>query len=107
MFASRMDTHYFDIVAGVQQRDTLVTYLFIICLDYVLRTFIDKMKDNGCKLAKEESRRYPAQRIMDADNADYLALLANIHAHPKTLLWKSSHLHSLPCQCRQDEIHVL
>ena len=27
------DTDYFDIVAGVLQRDTLVPYLFIICLD--------------------------------------------------------------------------
>ncbi len=30
------DTEYFDIVAGVQQGDTLAPYLFIICLDYVL-----------------------------------------------------------------------
>ena len=33
------DTEYFDIVAGVLQGDTLAPYLFIICLDYVLRTF--------------------------------------------------------------------
>ena len=32
------DTDYFDIVAGVQQGDTLASYLFIICLDYALRT---------------------------------------------------------------------
>ena len=36
------DTEYFDIVAGVLQGDTLAPYLFIICLDYVLRTSIDK-----------------------------------------------------------------
>ena len=36
------DTDYFDIVAGVLQGDTLALYLFIICLDYVLRTSIDK-----------------------------------------------------------------
>ena len=36
------DTDYFDIEAGVLQRDTLAPYLFIICLDYVLRTSIDK-----------------------------------------------------------------
>ena len=41
------DTDYFDIVAGVLQGDTLSRYLFIICLDYVLRTSIDKMKDKG------------------------------------------------------------
>ena len=55
------DGDYFDIVAGVLQGDTLSPYLFILCLDYVLRTSIDKMKDNGFKLTKERSRRYPAQ----------------------------------------------
>ena len=52
------DTDYFDIVAGVIQGDTLAPYLFIICLDYVLRTSIDKIKENGFKLTKERSRRY-------------------------------------------------
>ena len=60
-------TDYFDIVAGVLQRDALAPYMFIICLDYVLRTSIDLMKENGFKLAKEKSRRYPAQTIMDAE----------------------------------------
>ena len=45
------NTDYFDIVAAL--------YLFIICLDYVFRTSIDKMKDNGFKLTKERSRKYP------------------------------------------------
>ena len=57
--------------------DTLAPYLFIICLDYMLRTSIDKMKENGFKLTKERSRRCPAQTIMDADYADDIALLAN------------------------------
>ena len=64
------DTDYFDIVAGVLQRDTLTPYLFIICLDYVLRTSIDLMKENGFKEAKERSWKYPAQTITDADFAD-------------------------------------
>ena len=54
------DTEYFDIVAVVLQGDTLAPYLFIIRLDYVLRTSIDRMKDNSFKLAKERSRRYSA-----------------------------------------------
>ena len=39
------DTEYVDIVAGVLLGDTLSPYLFIFCLDYVLRTSIDKIDD--------------------------------------------------------------
>ena len=35
------DTDYFNIVASVQQGDTLAPYLFIICLDYMVRMSID------------------------------------------------------------------
>ena len=80
------DTDYFDIVAGVLQGDKLVPYLFIICLDYVLRMSIDKMKDNGFKLAKERSRRYHELTITDADNADDIAFLANTPTQAETLL---------------------
>ena len=45
------DTDFFDIVACVQQGDTLALYLLIICQDYVLRTNIDLMKENGFILA--------------------------------------------------------
>ena len=61
------DTEYFNIVAGVLQGDTLAPYLFIICLDYVLRTSIDKIRENGFKLTKKRSRRYSAKTITDAD----------------------------------------
>ena len=73
------DTDYFDIVAGGQKGNTLAPYLFIICLDYVLRILlsIDKIQENGFKLTRERSRRYPAQTITDADYADDIALLAN------------------------------
>ena len=71
---------------GVLQGDTFSPYLFIICLDYVLRTSIDKMKENGFKLTKERSRRYPTQIIKDADYADDIALLANTPAPAETLL---------------------
>ena len=70
------DTDYLDIVVDVLQGDTLVPYLFIICLDYVLRTSIDKMKNSGFKLTKERSRRYPAQTITNVDYADDITLLA-------------------------------
>ena len=76
----------FDIVAGVLQGDTLAPYLFIICLDYVLRTSIDKIRENGFELTKRRSKRYPAKTITDADYADDLALLANTPNQAETLL---------------------
>ena len=102
------ETDYFDIVASVLQRDTLAPYLFIICLDYVLRTSIGLMKVNDFKLAKERDRRYPAQTITDADYADDMALLANTPTQAETLLsGMSSRWHRPPCQHRQNRIHVL
>ena len=77
------DTDYIDIVAGVLQGHTFAPYLFIISLDYVLRTSIDIMKDNGFKLTKERSRSYSTQTITDADYADNTAILANTPAKPK------------------------
>ena len=71
---------------GVLQGDTLVSYLFIICLDYLLRTSIYLMKENGFKLAKEKSRRYPAHTITDMDYADDITLLANTPAQAETQL---------------------
>ena len=70
------DTDYFDIVAGVLQGDTLTPYLFIISLDYVLRTSIDLTKENGFTLARESNRRYPVQTIADADYADDIVFTA-------------------------------
>ena len=42
----------------------------------MLRMSIDLMKENGFKLAKERSKRYPAQTITDTDYANDIALLA-------------------------------
>ena len=80
------DTEYFDIVAWVLQGDTLAPYLRIICLDYVLRTSIDKIRENGFELTKKRSRRYPAKTIIDADYADDIALLANTPNQAETVL---------------------
>ena len=104
------DTDYFDIVAGVLQGDALAPYLFIICLDNVIRTFIDITKDNGFKLAKKRSRRYPAQTITVVDYADDIALLANTPAQAETLLYsleRAACEHRPPSQRTQNGIHVL
>ena len=80
------DTDYFDIVAGVRQGHILAPYLFVICLDYMLRTSIYKIKENGFKLTKERSTRYPAKTITDTNYADNIALLANAPTQAETLL---------------------
>ena len=80
------ETEYFDIVAGVLQGDTLAPYLFIICPDYVLRTSIDKIRENGFELTKKRIRRYPAKQITDADYADDIAILANTPNQAEILL---------------------
>ena len=43
-------TEFVNIVAGVQQGNTLEPYLFIISLDYVIRTSLHKIKENAIKL---------------------------------------------------------
>ena len=80
------DTEYFDIVAGVLQGDTLPPYLFILCLDYELRTSVDKIRENGFELTKKRSRTHPAKTITDADYADDIAILANTPNQAETLL---------------------
>ena len=94
------DTEYFDIVAEVLQGDTLASYLFIICLDFMLRTLIDKIRENGFKLTKKRSRRYPAKTITNADYADDIVILANTPNHAKTLL------HSLEQAAADIGLHV-
>ena len=57
------DTDFFDFVAVVLQGDTLTPYLLIICLDYVLRTSIDLMKENYLTLAKARKGATPHKRL--------------------------------------------
>ena len=58
------------------------------------------MKENGFNLAKERSRRYPAQTITDADYADGIAIQANSTALAETLL------HSLERAAGGISLHV-
>ena len=93
------DTEYFDIVAWVLQGGTIAPYLFIICLDYVLRTSMDKIRENSFELTKKRSRRYPAKTISYADNADDIAILANTPNQAETL-------HSLEWAAAGIGVHV-
>ena len=95
------DTEYFDIVAGVLQGGMLDSCLFIICLDYELRTSIDKIRENGFGLTKKKrSRRYRAKTITHADYVDDIAILANTPNQAETLL------HSLERAATGIDLHV-
>ena len=89
-----------NIKVKLKHGDTQAPYLFIICLDYVLRTSIDKIIENGFELTKKRSRRYPAKTITDADYADEIALLANTPNQAETLL------HSLERAAAGIDLHV-
>ena len=80
------DTDFFDITAGVLQGDTLAPYIFIICLDYVLRKAVDKNLELGFTLKKQQCRRQAAKKITDADYADDLAVLTDHIIDATTLL---------------------
>ena len=57
----------------------------IFCLDYVLRTLTDKIRENGFELTKKRSRKYPAKTITDTDYADDIVILANTPNQAETL----------------------
>ena len=80
------DTDIFDIIAGVLQGDTLAPYIFIICLDYVLRNSLDLHNNLGFTLTQRKSSRYPAKNLTDVDYADDLAVLSNFGKDATTLL---------------------
>ena len=48
-----METHFFDIVAGILLGDISASYPFIICLDYILQTLIDLIKEIGFTLKND------------------------------------------------------
>ena len=80
------DTHYFEIKTGVLQGDTLAPFLFKSCLDYILKTSLDNNRDLGFTLTERKSRRYPAEKIIDTDYADYIAVTSNTLKDTNTLM---------------------
>ncbi len=79
---------------GKSQREILKV------LGYVLRTSIDKTRENGFDLTKKRSRMYPAKTITDADYADDIAILANTPDQAETLV------HSLERAAAGTGLHV-
>ena len=81
-----METEFFDNLTGVLQGDTLAPFLFVICLDYVLRISVDKCNEYGLTLELARSRRFHTKKITDADYADDLALLSDNSYNAQKLL---------------------
>ncbi|XP_014678985.1 PREDICTED: uncharacterized protein LOC106818826 [Priapulus caudatus] len=69
------ETDAFNIDTGVLQGNPLARFLFIICLNYALRTSITE--SDGLTLKQRRSRRHPADVLADLDYADDIALLEN------------------------------
>ena len=90
--SSSGDTNFFDIVTRVLQGNIFPS-LLMICLDYVLQTSTDQIKEDG-------SRQYPAEAITDADYTDDLVLLTNTPAQVKSLL------HNLEQPARGIDLYV-
>ena len=80
------DIAYVESNAGVIQGDTLAPLLFIITLDYALRTSIDENMDIGLTLLKQRSRRYPETKITDADYANDIVIFADSSRNAEKLL---------------------
>ena len=71
------DTDFINISGGVLQGDTLALFLFIICLDYVLKKGLDRNNDLEFTLIERRNKRYPAITITDVDYADDLAIVTD------------------------------
>lgn len=70
-------TDFFKITSGVLQGNTLVPYLFSICLEYVLRRALGSNLEEGFTLHIAGSRRYFDVKIIDVDYSDDLAVLSD------------------------------
>ena len=50
------DTLFFQITTGMLQGDTLAPFIFIICLDYILKILLDNDRELGFTLTERRSR---------------------------------------------------
>ena len=66
----------FDTTSGVLQGDTLAPFLFVLVLDWVLRTALPS-DDDGFLLRRRVGRRQPERRLCVLGYADDLALLSS------------------------------
>jgi len=57
------NTDFFHIETGVLQGDTLAPYLFIIMVNYILRTATKGAENLGLTITKRQSRRFPWRNL--------------------------------------------
>ena len=85
-------SNYFNIVAGVFQRDSLAPYQFMICHRLHTRNVNQsKRKWFHIKKKKARSRRYSAESMRNADYTNDLTLLANTPVQAESLLHSLEH----------------
>ena len=71
------ETDFYAILAAVLQGHTLVLYLFIVSLDYAMRSVTEGFKDLGFTLHERRSRGNPTVMITDTDLAGNIAMTSD------------------------------
>ena len=81
------ETNSFQINSGLLQGDTLAPFLFIIVLDYAMRSAIQGREEElGLELKPKKSRRYPATILTDLSYADDITLVSHDVCQAQKLL---------------------
>ena len=72
----------------------------------MLRTSINKIRENGFELTKKRSRRYPAKTITDVDYTDDIAILVNTpnQGKPYYIVWNEPHKTEYMCYNQTGDI---
>ena len=71
------DTQLFEITTYILQCDTITPFLFIICLDYDIKSYIDCSSNICFTLKKKRSRRHSATYITDTNYIGDIAIIAD------------------------------
>ena len=105
------ETETFNILAGVLQGDTLAPYIFVLVIDYVMRTALEGRENKlGFQLRIGKSRRVPLITVIDMDFADDIALVSGRYqrsprdTHSSRKISKMSRTKH---EYRENEIHEL
>ena len=71
---------------GILQGDTLVPYLFVIVVNYLLRQSIDTLKSKGIDIMPSKTSREKDEYLTDLAYADDIALTAMLLQDTQDLL---------------------